>query len=347
MKKRFSILGITVLCAVSIGLNVMDSSAQSPSRFNDILQHWAESSILAAVQKKYVDGYEDGTFKPDTPISRAEFIKMVALATGEKVNKVNGDGWFQPYVDRLKEQGIIPDEFPERYNEPLQRYEMSILSVRSVDKTLKGSMVDSTRMGLIHGVSRTDLDVYGTSSRAQAITVIERILAAKNGEKLQVDKYAASAAEIAETGSNVGTMLGLKAREVGTEWPYGTGVTVKLNQLIIADPSDPDDPYMNLIKMSTFDNELDKTENVVVLANFTVKVEVAGVNNGELHPYQLLTLLDQTDQMLLAEQQLKRWIRFDEPQIQTGFVAFSRLRSSTINGFTFDILGKKVPMATM
>jgi hypothetical protein len=346
MKKRLSVFGITVLCAVSIGYDVMGSSAQSPTRFKDIFQHWAESSIQAAVQKKYVDGYEDDTFRPDAPISRAEFIKMVALATGEKVNIVDGDGWFQPYVDRLKAQEIIPAEFPERYNEPLQRYEMSILSVRSVDKTLKGSLVDSTRMGLIHGVSRTDLDVYGTSTRAQAITIIERILAAKNGEKLQVDKYAASAAEIAATGSNVGTMLGLKAKEVGTEWPYGTGVTVKLNQLIIADPSDPDDPYMNLIKMDSFDVELEKLKNIVILANFTIKVEEAGVNNSDLHPYQLLTLLDQTDQMLLAEQQLKRWIRFDEPQTQTGFVAFSRLKSSTTNGFTFDILGKKVPMAT-
>ncbi|BFT70578.1 S-layer homology domain-containing protein [Paenibacillus sp. P36] len=346
MRKRFSVLGMTVLCAISVGYDVMNSSAQSASQFKDTYQHWAESSIQNAVQKKYVDGYEDGTFKPDAPISRAEFIKMVAVATGEKVNKIDGDGWFQPYVNLLKSQGIIPAEFPERYNEPLQRYEMSILSVRSVDKTLKGSMVDSTKMGLIHGVSRTDLDVYGTSTRAQAITIIERILAAKNGEKLPVDKYAASAAEIAETGSNVGTMLGLKAREVGTEWSYGTGVTVKLNQLIIADPSDPDDPYMKLIDMDSFDVELEKPENVVVLANFTIKVEEMGVNNGDLHPYQLLTLLDQTDQMLLAEQQLKRWIRFDEPQIQTGFVAFSRLKSSTTSGFSFDILGKKVPMAT-
>lgn len=343
MKKRLSVFGITVLCAVCIGYDVMGSSAQSPSRFKDIFQHWAESSIQAAVQKKYVDGYEDDTFKPDAPISRAEFIKMVALATGEKVNKVDGDGWFQPYVDRLKAQEIIPAEFPERYNEPLQRYEMSILSVRSVDMTLKGSMVDSTRMGLIHGVSRTDLDVYGTSTRAQAITIIERILAAKNGEKLKVDKYAASAAEIAATGSNVGTMLGLKAKEVGTEWSYGTGVTVKLNQLIIADPSDPDDPYMNLIKMSTFDNELVKSENVVVLANFTINADESSVGmNADFHSYQILTLLDKSDELLLADQVLQRWIHFNIPQVQTGFVAYTGKKSYLIKTIEFNILGNQI-----
>ncbi|MGQ7889348.1 S-layer homology domain-containing protein [Paenibacillus sp. WC2504] len=343
MRKRYSVLGMTVLCAITIGFDVMNSSAQSPTLFKDTYQHWAESSIQNAVQKKYVDGYEEGTFKPDVPISRAEFIKMLAMAMGEKVNKIEGDGWFQPYVDRLKSKGIIPAEFPERYNEPLQRFEMSILSVRSVDKTLKGSMVDSTKMGLIHGVSRTDLDVYGTSTRAQAITIIERILAAKNGEKLQVDKYAASAAEIAATGSNVGTMLGLKAREVGTEWPYGTGVTVKLNQLIIADPSDVDDPYMKLIKMSTFDNQLDKSENVVVLANFTINADESSVGkNSDFHSYQILTLLDKTDELLLAEQMLKRWIQFDIPQVQTGFVAYTGKKSYLFKTMEFNILGKQI-----
>ncbi|MBP1963417.1 S-layer homology domain-containing protein [Paenibacillus aceris] len=346
MKRRLSVLGITMLCFASIGYDVMDSSAQSPIRFKDTAQHWAEQTIQTAVEKKYVDGYEDGTFKPDAFISRAEFIKMVVLATGEKVNHADGDGWFQPYVDRLKALEIIPAEFPERYNEPLQRYEMSILSVRSVDKTLKGSLVDSTKMGLIHGVSRTDLDVYGTSTRAQAITVIERILSARKGEKLPIDKYAASAAEIAATGSNVGTMLGLKAKEVGTEWPYGTGVTVKLNQLIIADPSDPDDPYMSLIDMNSFDKSLDISKNVVVLANFTVTVGDAGVNSDrDLIPQQLLTLIDQTDQLLLSEQQLKRWIRFNSPQVQTGFVAYTCYIEHARWGFNFDILGKSVFMA--
>ena len=52
----------------------------------------------------------------------------------------------------------------------------------------------------------------------------------------------ASSAEIAATGSNVGTMLGLKAKEIGTTWNYAEGVTVRLNKLIVADPADPDDP---------------------------------------------------------------------------------------------------------
>lgn len=347
MKKRLSLFGITVLCVVSIGYNVMVSSAQSPTSFKDIFQHWAESSIQTAVQKKYVDGYEDDTFKPDAPISRAEFIKMVALATGEKVNKVNGDGWFQPYVDRLKAQEIIPAEFPERYNEPLQRYEMSILSVRSVDKTLKGSMVDSTRMGLIHGVSRTDLDVYGTSTRAQAITIIERILAAKNGEKLQVDKYAASAAEIAATGSNVGTMLGLKSKNVGNSWSAGQGAKVTLDQVIIADPSDENDPYMEYIDTSHWNSRVDKQRDFVVMAKFTVQVDETADDSFNLGGYQYLTLYDGTGPLHLANNGLPRVIRFAAPGTYSGFVSYGIRRDLGKTGLVFDLVGNKAVIAVL
>ncbi|WP_171683582.1 S-layer homology domain-containing protein [Paenibacillus planticolens] len=345
MQTRLSVFGIAMLCAASIGYDVMGSSAQSLIRFKDTTQHWAEPSILTAVEKKYVDGYEDGTFKPDSPISRAEFIKMVALATGEKVNQVGGDGWFQPYVDRLKAQEIIPAEFPERYNEPLQRYEMSILSVRSVDKSLKGTMVDSTKLGLIHGVSSTDLDVYGTSTRAQAITIIERILAARKGEKLPGDKYAASAAEIAATGSNVGTMLGLKAQNIGNTWSAGQGATVKLEQVIIADPSDEYDPFMAYIDTSHWNSRVDKQRDFVVMAKFTVQVDETADDSFNLGGYQYLTLYDGTGPLHVSNEALPRVIRFAVPGIYTGFVSYGARRDLAKTGIGFDLVSNKVVVA--
>lgn len=345
MIKKVTAAGISLLCAVSIGYDAVNSFAQGSVRFHDTAQHWAEQSIQLAVDKKYVDGYEDGTFKPDAAISRAEFIKMLALATGEKVNKINGSEWFRPYADQLMERDVVPAEFPERYEEPLQRIEMSILSVRSVDKTLKGTLLESTKMGLIHGVSTTDLDVYGTCTRAQAITIIERILAAKKGEQLPVDKYAASTAEIAETGSNVGTMLGLTAKEIGTTWTWSEGVTVKLNKLIVADPADPDDPYMRLVNMTTWGKSTSKTENKVILANFTVVATEAGVGAPDISPSQVLTQLDTSDYLLLSDQALTRWMRFFEPQMHEGYVAYALPNKYANQIIMFDILGKHITLA--
>lgn len=45
--------------------------------FNDINNHWAQTSILNAYHNNFVSGYSDGTFKPNNTITRAEFITVL------------------------------------------------------------------------------------------------------------------------------------------------------------------------------------------------------------------------------------------------------------------------------
>jgi hypothetical protein len=48
--------------------------------FSDITGHWAEQDILSAVEKGFVAGYLDGTFRPNNPVTRAEFVTMLVKA---------------------------------------------------------------------------------------------------------------------------------------------------------------------------------------------------------------------------------------------------------------------------
>lgn len=50
--------------------------------FNDIAAHWAKDSIATAASKGWVDGYEDGSFKPDKSVTRAEAMKMINKVMG-------------------------------------------------------------------------------------------------------------------------------------------------------------------------------------------------------------------------------------------------------------------------
>lgn len=50
------------------------------TEFTDVQNHWAEDSINTLASMGIVHGYEDGTFRPDSTITRAEAAEMVRLA---------------------------------------------------------------------------------------------------------------------------------------------------------------------------------------------------------------------------------------------------------------------------
>lgn len=54
-----------------------DELEEGTSAFTDISGHWAENAINAAYGAGWVGGYEDGTFRPDQNITRAEAMALI------------------------------------------------------------------------------------------------------------------------------------------------------------------------------------------------------------------------------------------------------------------------------
>ncbi|MGI5892769.1 MAG: S-layer homology domain-containing protein, partial [Bacillota bacterium] len=55
-------------------------------KFSDVSGHWAEKYINSAAQKGWVNGYLDGTFKPDQYITRSEFVILVNNVLDRRVH---------------------------------------------------------------------------------------------------------------------------------------------------------------------------------------------------------------------------------------------------------------------
>ncbi|WP_409345199.1 S-layer homology domain-containing protein [Paenibacillus sp. MBLB4367] len=75
------------MAVIAAKLTVGKESARQIS-FPDITGHWAENAILAATVAGYLNGYEDGTFRPEKRLSRAEAVviinKMLNIAPDKK-----------------------------------------------------------------------------------------------------------------------------------------------------------------------------------------------------------------------------------------------------------------------
>lgn len=59
------------------------------NEFSDIENHWANKEINSAAKKGWINGFEDGTFKPNQYIKRAEFVALVNNVLNRKVKKEN------------------------------------------------------------------------------------------------------------------------------------------------------------------------------------------------------------------------------------------------------------------
>lgn len=91
-----------------------DSSKDYGESFADVSpKMWYANTIAYAKQMNLIDGYEDGTFKPNSSITRAEAAKILAEAAGLTSENTGtfpdvADGkWYTPYIEALAEKGII------------------------------------------------------------------------------------------------------------------------------------------------------------------------------------------------------------------------------------------------
>jgi hypothetical protein len=76
--------------------------------------HWAGSYVSSMAAKGLINGYSDGSFKPDNQITRAEFAvlitKLLKLNTdieGTSFTDVKETDWFSKYIEAAAKANII------------------------------------------------------------------------------------------------------------------------------------------------------------------------------------------------------------------------------------------------
>ncbi|GKU76501.1 S-layer homology domain-containing protein [Paenibacillus sp. L3-i20] len=82
--------------------------------FIDIKGHWAEKTVAAAKKNETINGYEDGSFKPDQDVSRAEFVTFVNKGLGlnprvydAEFRDVSSTAWYAKDIAIGQKSGYI------------------------------------------------------------------------------------------------------------------------------------------------------------------------------------------------------------------------------------------------
>ena len=141
---------------------------QANTGFPDVPStHWAYEAIQTGVERGYIKGFPDGTFRPNDPVTAAQFIKMAFMSltddsrgfvfwsekylnmvpdwrrarlVQDTANFEDGTPWYKNYIETAKNNAFIHDEFDGRFDEPITR-EQAAKFISKLDTIFRGHHV--------------------------------------------------------------------------------------------------------------------------------------------------------------------------------------------------------------
>lgn len=175
------------------------------SKLSDVAGHWAEVDIQAALKTGIVQGYEDGSFKPDQFVSRAEFIVMLMNglhpnAGAEKLPNYSDAGsigdWAKQAIALAAKSNLVQgyEDGTFRPGNPLTRAQLAVVlanasgprataakavlfaDVSDIPAWALDAVGIVQEAGLMQGYAENRFGPLGIVTRAEAITVITRLL---------------------------------------------------------------------------------------------------------------------------------------------------------------------------
>ncbi|MBT9260074.1 MAG: S-layer homology domain-containing protein [Clostridiales bacterium] len=185
--------------------DVLPKKPSSPGKdFPDMERHWAKDQVRQAVELGIIMGYPDGTFRPDRPVTWAEFIRMTVRAFHLPVPEgaptrfdVPQDFWAREDIAAAEAAGLLAGETP-LWNEPIPRLAMVRILLRELQQlgyslpeggplpfTDTGGLPlrdrerlsQASQLGLVKGYPDGRFRPEGASTRAEAVQVLLRALA--------------------------------------------------------------------------------------------------------------------------------------------------------------------------
>lgn len=186
----------------SVGGAIGTSPSSPLSSFTDMNGHWSEKYAKILSDKKIINGYEDGSFKPENNVTRAEITKMVVSAfnvTGTNVISfadVVADSWYSQFVARAAAAGII-NGYDGKFNPNgnITRQDAALIVFRVLDTmntlpkgsaTFKDSSIiapyalDAVKalgsIGVLNGDTNGNFNPSSSITRAEIAAVICRAL---------------------------------------------------------------------------------------------------------------------------------------------------------------------------
>ncbi|WP_168121491.1 S-layer homology domain-containing protein [Paenibacillus sp. HB172176] len=190
----------------AVDRTISTAEVDLPALFKDIAGHWAEAAIRSAATLGFVNGYPDGTFRPQLSVTRAEFAAMLIRALGVKGDGGPDGGFIDeaaiPAWARLSVEATVAARIMQGYEDrtfragrEITRTEMTAMLVRALgiepEANARSSFADAEQIpswagsyaaaaaehGLIRGRGGNRFAPNEFATRAEAVKAVLNVLA--------------------------------------------------------------------------------------------------------------------------------------------------------------------------
>ena len=221
--KKYLVTLFTLLAIISLSLPVQ-------AAFTDTDEHVYQNAIEFIESRGVVQGYDDGTFRPDQTVNRAELLKIVLQSnySDSELNEYSDDNcfddvkaneWYTKYVCLGEKEGVVQG-YPDGTFKPSQEVNfveaLKILQISynipytesSGSQWFKSSVENAIEINMIPlDIARFDRNI----SRAQMADMLTRLIKYNEGSLdnyLGIKKYySVSYEDLEENRSNDGVWI--------------------------------------------------------------------------------------------------------------------------------------------
>ncbi|WP_241674922.1 S-layer homology domain-containing protein [Paenibacillus luteus] len=175
--------------------------------FNDIKNHWANAEIMKAAEAGWINGYQDGSFRPQDKVTRAQLTTMLSRALllsaseGKPTTFKDAEqipSYARAHVSQAVTAGIVKgfEDHTFRPQRFITRSEIAVMVMRVIGYDEKNSagkqlafgdaeqiqdwaypaIVSATELGLVQGRGNNRFVPHGVATRAEAVVLILRLL---------------------------------------------------------------------------------------------------------------------------------------------------------------------------
>ncbi len=169
-----------------------------PLAFEDVANHWAKDAVNNMGSRMVINGFNNGEFKPDQVITRAEFAEIIVRGLGLKLESgaalftdVSKNAWYYKAIQTAHDYGLINgfEDGSFRPDDRITRQQAMVVIARAMEITeLQGVSSDVAVENLLGAFK--DQDSVSSWARSAVADSVEAgiVLGRRNGE-LAPDAY--------------------------------------------------------------------------------------------------------------------------------------------------------------